>query len=522
MMSVAGRCYARTLRLADWVLTRRPSVLLVGIPLLTAFLVFLNQAVLENFPNSGDEYVYLYQGETMARGRLWNRAPGDADVFAFNYIVQEGGRAWGSFPPGWPLVLAAAFALHVPVWLINPALGVLTLLLVARLGARMYGARVGVLSALMTGASSFFLFNAASYFSHTLCGVLLLGAACLAARPDRSRVWIPVGVGFLVGWAVLTRYYTGVVCGTAIVAWLLRGGAARPRTLGLVAAGGLPWPAVLLAYNTALTGSPWELTTTPITYSRWFAPGWWLKGADIWSTHLLRFVLWTPPLLIAAYFFFLRAGAKELRRGPLEWLLVIMAVALYAYFERGGNQYGPRFYYEVFLFVVIFVTANLFREPVFHEKPRSHQVMFGLMAASVAMLPVWVAVHAAIEHEVIDERTDLYRQVQDAGLTEALILIGGRVGSRRSMGARDLTRNGVDHAEPVLFGLARSPEEDCRLFARHPDRRAYLYAWDAEGARGTLTPAACPPAGPARPSMAGSTASPAPERRSAEVPGSRR
>ena len=42
-------------------------------------------------------------------------------------------------------------------------------------------------------------------------------------------------------------------------------------------------------------------------------------------------------------------------------MLVLMAAALYFYVERGGNQYGPRFHYEVFPFLALFVAANVFR-----------------------------------------------------------------------------------------------------------------------------------------------------------------
>ena len=51
---------------------------LLGVALAGGLLVLLlvlgaiNRFVLLDFPNSGDEYVYLYQAWTMATGRLWN------------------------------------------------------------------------------------------------------------------------------------------------------------------------------------------------------------------------------------------------------------------------------------------------------------------------------------------------------------------------------------------------------------------------------------------------------------------
>src|SRR3954467_12464617 len=72
-----------------------------------AFLMSLGigALVLNRFPNSGDEYVYLYQADTMARGRVGNPAPAEPDAFRFNYIARRDNRLYGTFPPGWPLAL---------------------------------------------------------------------------------------------------------------------------------------------------------------------------------------------------------------------------------------------------------------------------------------------------------------------------------------------------------------------------------------------------------------------------------
>ena len=190
-----------------------------------------------------------------------------------------------------------------------------------------------------------------------------MGAACVASREDRRPAWVALLVGFLVGWAVVARYLTGVVCGVPIVLWLIRGGAPRLRLLFFVALGGLPWVIALAAYNEAMTGSLFRLTTTPLTVSLWFREGWWRRGGDILSTHLSRHLGWTPPVMVLAYIYYLRVAPRDVRRGPLDWMLAITVAVLYFYIERGGNQYGPRFHYEVFLFMAVFVAANVFRLP---------------------------------------------------------------------------------------------------------------------------------------------------------------
>ena len=486
-----GDFYASCLRGADVLHRHRRAASLFGAPLVTLLLVAINQLVLLDFPNSADEYVYLYQARLLAAGHLSMATVASPELFAFNYIVQEPVRTFGSFPPGWPLALALALALRVPAWLVNPALGALTLGLVWTLGARLYTPRVGVLAAALVAASPFFAFNAASYFSHTFCGALLLGAACLAAREDRTPAWVPVAIGLLVGWAVLARYLTGVVCAVPIVLWLLRPGVRRAHHLVLIVLGGLPWIAVLMAYNTALSGSPWQLTMTRLTASKWFADGVMLRGADILVTQTLRYVLWTPPALVLAYLVYLWAG-RDTRRGAIQWLPVLMAGILYFYVERGGNQYGPRFYYETFPCLAIFVAANVFREGEFGAKARRDQRLFALLAASMALMPIAFAAHAAVESQVIRERMDPYRMVAAARLQQALVLIGGRVGTVRSMAAFDLTRNDLAHQGSVLYGLDEGAPAHCAPRARIAGRTIYLYAWDLAASRGVLRRLQCP------------------------------
>jgi hypothetical protein len=486
------RVYAACLEWASACDRHSRMVLWVGVPAYTLFLATVATLVLQRFPNSGDEYVYLYQAATLAEGRLSNPAPAFPEFFTFNYIASDDGRAFGTFPPGWPVALAGAHALRLPRWLLNPLLGTASLMLVWALGRDLHGPRIGVLAAALTGLSAFFIFNAASYFSHTFCGFLLLLAAWLAADAGRRPTIVAPLVGLLVGWAVLTRYFTGVVAGIGIAALLVRtAGPPAARPLLLMAMGGVPWMAFLFWYNESLSGNMWRLTTQGTTVSLWFAPGFALRGLDILSTQLLQFILWTPPALLAAYVWYLRRADPASRRGPLDWLFAVTAVVLIFYVNRGGNQYGPRFYYEAFLFLVIFTTANLFRAASLNEASRGTRMLFAALVASVVVGVLLIGVHAWQARQIIRERRDPFTRVAMEGITNAVVLVDGRVGTARSMDARDLTRNGIRYDKTVLFALDRGAEENCRLAAAMRDRSMYLYSWDAGRREGRLTPLRC-------------------------------
>jgi hypothetical protein len=62
--------------------------------------------VLRAFPNSGDEYDYLFEARTFLAGRLWNPVPALPDLFAHFHILFTNGKWVAGYPPGWPLLLA--------------------------------------------------------------------------------------------------------------------------------------------------------------------------------------------------------------------------------------------------------------------------------------------------------------------------------------------------------------------------------------------------------------------------------
>ena len=253
---------------------------------ITALLILVTIAlgVLRNFPNSADEYCYLYQARTMAEGRLWNDPHPLEPFFTFNYIQARDGKLFGVFPPGWPLVLAATTLLNVPSWLVNPALGVASLFVLFLIGRRMYDESTALIAIATTFISGFFLFNAASYFSHTFCGLLILvGVYCSHRFLSEGRGWQIMLAGAVFAAALLTRYYSAFLSVLPLVAWVV----VRARRRGALVLwgllGALPFAGFLLFYDQQLTGHPFQLSLSGVELAsaRWLAPGFPGRAVDI-------------------------------------------------------------------------------------------------------------------------------------------------------------------------------------------------------------------------------------------------
>ncbi|MDQ2657787.1 MAG: hypothetical protein M3Y60_10235, partial [Bacteroidota bacterium] len=165
---------------------------------------FVNQEALEDFPNSSDEYAYLFQAEMFSRGKLWERAHDLPDFFYVNNIAQHEGIQVSRFPPGWPLILSSAFELGVSPALVNPFLGVVSLLVFYFFVKRYYDVKVAVWSTFAVGLSGFYVFNAGSYFSHISCLLMvLLFVFSIYLYREKNNLVFALLAGFFLAFVVI-------------------------------------------------------------------------------------------------------------------------------------------------------------------------------------------------------------------------------------------------------------------------------------------------------------------------------
>jgi hypothetical protein len=112
----------------------------VGVALLAcASSLVVSNIVLKTFPNSADEFVYLFQAQTLLQGRIWNPPPPIPHIFSAWHIIETTDIWVGKWPPGWPGIIALFSGIGVKAWMVNPALNGLTALLIAYLGRQIRG-----------------------------------------------------------------------------------------------------------------------------------------------------------------------------------------------------------------------------------------------------------------------------------------------------------------------------------------------------------------------------------------------
>lgn len=229
------------------------------------FTVFISGRVLERLPHVQDSVTYLFQAQTLARGHLWAPEPPLPEFFDQEFLLAEDGRWVGKYPPGYPLLLAIGVLFSQP-WLINPFLATLTVPLLYKLGATLYGRRIGLGAALLAVVSPFFLFISGSMMAHTaelfwITSFMLLWVWAL--KRAKGYLWAFLA-GLALGMAFLTRQpAAAAVAIPFIVVTLLpdlregRGQDAFSRIVSLIVAL-LPLVALLFAYQYAITGHPFE------------------------------------------------------------------------------------------------------------------------------------------------------------------------------------------------------------------------------------------------------------------------
>jgi hypothetical protein len=462
--------------LSGWMRSKRgPAVVLLvlGAAVIPTVIAY---GVLDRFQNSGDEYAYFFQAEQFAKGHLWAKAPplGDSFVPFRTWVI---GDKWLSqYPPGWPLVLAMAMVAGIPAWTVNAVLGaggVASLL--SPLWQFKNHALLFVVVALYL-CTTFYLLNAASFFSHMLPAllILLVCLCCLWYQREHRTVAL-LACGALLGLIGLTRYFSLILLFPALAYWMfVENRSGRVRMIALVTLAGLPFLAWLMAYQYWITGNPLHNTYSLITADDAhlsFEPDDVLEGAQLTVYRFAELSVWGSPLLLPAYVVCLVSKIRH--RSFAFYDLIFPGFVLgYVFFaDLGGNRYGPRYYFDAFPLMLATIVSAAPR--VTSRVPGATRRALAMSALATSGVYLLTALPFAVKdyHAQVVTREEPYRLAAAHGLANAIVIL--ETSSGRGLLQSDLARNEPDLHAPVLYARPEVPIPELRR--RFPDRSIWMY-----------------------------------------------
>lgn len=504
--------------------------------LLAYILYLVNQHILHSFLSSADEHSCYFLAECLRRGKLYVDIPPFADFFKVVHVGMRDGKWFSVYPPGWPLIWAFGLQFNIVDWL-NPVMSALAVFFFYLSGIRLFSRWSVVCGLLICILNPFFMFTAASYFSHATC-LLCISVflyAFLRWREDYVAGKDSVGwaalCAFAVGYGLMTRYLTmAAVAGPFLLYHYLpiffdwkgwRKGDSPPSVfkgtvplvpfafkrpqlrksdwivIGIVAV----FMALILYQNYLVTGKAfrapnkhdksWERLGFRSNYT----------PVDAFFSLIARiFYLmdWFAPAIVGAYLFLLGTGSflkkrclslsdskgRSIKTGtvPLKVLfrltMVFIAFAYFFYFSWGGNQWGPRYWWEGMPFLCIAV-ADWVISSWRSGSLRARKFLLVFIVMSLVTSGLTFARQAEYVEESSRQRQALYDLAEQTIKGQAIVFIHGFLGNRLVIAEEDATRNSPFLDGRILY-VHDLGDRNKELMAVYPEHEYFRGTFDGD------------------------------------------
>ena len=472
-------------------------------------LVFIGGYSTQFAPGSADEFAYLYQAETFLAGRVSNPVIADPDTFRMWpwCMYENAGRISSHYPPGWPATLASFMFFGVPGELVNLLLSLLVIGLFYSFASRFYDRKIVLLSCFVLASSPFFIFNALSTFSHVSVLVFFLCFLLFLHSENIGKRWYyAVFAGVFLGACFVTRYFTAVCLGALPLAWIFlarkevpltegkEGFRARYKILFQIALGFLVVFSLNAFYNSSVTGNPF---LEPLSHKFGGGEPFSVLGSELsylwgrvlepreWFQPIHReFFIWLTPLALFLYVTRLFQVRVLESVQYIEFIFVVVLLGhLFVFPWYPGEQFGPRYFFEVYPFFLLSVCCLTLPDKI--DVSRwvwlSRASLLTIVQTHL-ILNVFFAMD--IRREIISKQR-LDRAISALQIEEAVIVTGEGVEpySAETAIRAGLLRNDIDFKNDPLKVLM--PSFDCTLVQESfPGKKIYRIERDILG----LTP----------------------------------
>ncbi|OGW83293.1 MAG: hypothetical protein A2Z83_04605 [Omnitrophica bacterium GWA2_52_8] len=452
-------------------------------------LLWVNRAILHSFLNSADEHSCYFFAELIRMGKWWVKPHELSEFFNVVHVGNRDGKWFSVYPPGWPLLWALGLQLRAVDWL-NPVLSVLSLPLLYGAAKRCFGRAAALGGILLAALSPFFMFTAASYFSHAACLFTMalflyafvrwhetknetaaLGWACLAAAAC--------------GYGLMTRYLTMAAFALPFLIWhylpLFLKKKKWQKADGAVVLILSLFVLAILYQNYAVTGKPFK---APNKYDKsWERLG--FKGEYSMAEGLLFILLrffylmdYSAPLLVVLFMagMFRKPPQEPALNRLVRYSFFYGSFVYFLYYSWGGNQYGPRYWWESFPFLGIALGDQIgrwWREG--HAALR--KFLIGALLVSVPAAGWSFYKQGTFLEQQSRERKALYVLAEETLKVPAIVFIHGFLGDLMVIAEEDAVRNSPKLDARILYAHdlgARNPE----LMRAFPEREYYRGTYD--------------------------------------------
>ena len=453
-----------------------------------AGLYAVNRLILHSFMSSADEHSCYFLAECLRLGKWFIKPHELSEFFNVVHVGNRDGKWFSVYPPGWPLILALGLEWGIRDWL-NPILCTLSLIFFFLSGKKVYGFTAAWFGILLMTVSPFFAFTGASYFSHGTClfSISIFLYAFLQWREKRSEgqgiFWSSLAA-FALGYGLNTRYLTMVAVALPFLIYYFF----RIATKRLRWTKSDTFFVVILTIMTSLV----FLHNYTVTGKVFKAPNRYDKGWERLGFHsdytildaaiyvLARFFYlanWFPSALIALFLIsFFRAKDHDLMKRLFRFGFFYLVIAYVFYYSWGGNQYGPRYYYEGLPFLALALGERL----VFWWREGAQPVrkfLLGVLLVSVATSVYLFDKQGRFFETVSRERKALYELADKTLEHPSIVFIKGFLGDKLVMAEEDAVRNSPRLDAKVLYAHDLG-EKNRLLEAYYPDREFYRGTFD--------------------------------------------
>lgn len=488
---------------------RIPDILAVLLSLAAFGAVFwATTAIYESVPHIEDEVAYSWQAALYAEGKLATPSPPCPHCFLTPFVVDHNGLRFSKYPPGWAAALSLGVRLELRDW-VNPFLAALCIWFTYRLVSRFTRRTTGLMAALLTLTSPFFLLNGGTLLSHLWSFFLTLAWVTTwleVIRTDSSIPrWLTIPTaGLSLGLLALTRPLTAI--GVAFpffvhgLVLLVRQPVHIKRAVivtGVIAA---LTSSLLFIWQYAVTGN---FLLNP--YTLWwpydkigFGPG---IGIQEGGHNLYWARLNLKHSLNAGYsdlfgwgkisWLFMPFGLLTLRKLRTAWTSIAILpslIAVYLLYWIGAWVYGPRYYFEGLISATLLSAAGItwlaghLASPFASSTQRWHsRLRFGLTTMFVGLLiganltyylPARLGsmyqLYGATRQQLAPFQTEAARQ-----LTPALIFVHRQKNWREYATLLELSSPQLD--TPFVFVFSRDDADNQIVMDAFPGRSVWHY-----------------------------------------------